>query len=120
MPLQPRKPTVSWAAPKAAWSAGQGEVILPIYVVLVRSHLQYCIQMGSPQYRRDVDPFECVQRKTAKMIQGMEHLSCEDRLKELGLFSMEKRRLQRDLKAARQYLKGSYRKDGDRLFGSLW
>ena len=97
MPLQPRKPTVSWAAPKAAWSAGQGEVILPIYVVLVRSHLQYCIQMGSPQYRRDVDPFECVQRKTAKMIQGMEQPPCEDRLRELGL---QKRRLRRDLREA--------------------
>ena len=49
------------------------------------------------------------------MIQGMEDLSYEDRWKELELFSLEKRRLQCDLIAVFQYLKESYRKEGDRL-----
>ncbi len=53
------------------------------------------------------------------MIQGMEHVSCKDRLRELGLFSLEKRRLQNDLVAAFQYIKGSYRKEGDRLFSGV-
>jgi len=54
------------------------------------------------------------------MIRGLEHLSYEDRLRELGLFSLEKRRLRGDLTAAFQYLKAAYRKDGEGLFTRVY
>ncbi|KFQ71411.1 hypothetical protein N335_01502, partial [Phaethon lepturus] len=95
------------------------EMILPLYSALVRPRLESCIQLWSPQHRKDMDLLEWVQRTATKMIWGMEHISYADRLRELGLFSLQKRRLWRDLIAAFQYLKGAYKKDGDRLFSRV-
>jgi len=96
---------------KSSIASRSREGILPLYSASVRPHLESCIQLWSPQHRKDMELLEWVQRRATKIIGGMEHLSYEERLRELGLFSLEQRKL-----LAYQYLKGDYKKHGDRLF----
>ena len=87
---------------------------------LVRPHPESCIQLWSPQHRKDMELLERVQRRATKMIWGLEPLSCEERLRELGVFSLEKKRLWGDLIAAFQYPKRACKKAAEELFTSAY
>ena len=92
------------------------EVFVPLYRAIVRPHLEYCVQAWSPYYRKDIECLEKVQHLATRMITGQRGKDYPQRLRDLNLFSLERRRTRGDLIEVFKIVKGISGNDFDDFF----
>jgi len=80
------------------------------------AHREYCVHFWSPQLRKDIDAIERVQYRDTRLIPGLARLSDEERLKETGLYSLERRCFRGDMIEMFKIMKGIDKISADELF----
>ena len=98
------------------WSFKNSKVMLQLYRVLVRPHLEYCVQFWSPYLRKDILALEGAQRRFTRLISELRGLTYEERLSRLCLYSLEFRRMRGDRIETYKIMKGIDKIEAGMLF----
>lgn len=114
----PRRPMASWLLSEIMWPAGLGN-----WLSLCTWYSYDCtsniVLFGAPHYKKDIGLLRPVKRRPTKLMKRLENKIYEEWLRKLGLISLEKLRLRRDLLTCHNYLKGVCDKEGAGLFSQV-
>jgi len=89
---------------------------LLIYKIYIRPHVEYCIQAWSPHLKKDIQCLEKVQRSATRLVPSLRKFTYEERLRRLGLTTLERRRQRGDLIEAYKIMTGKEQVDSDHFF----